>query len=269
MRLAWSKLVVVLAIAALVTTLAGTSGGALGATAGTAATGSWTVLGEYRVSPKPTSLTTRSREPIVTAHPYNASRLAVVYAAGPGEESHPVIRISHDGGKTWDRGATWVGPKPVNSHRWAIAPIIARYNGPGLRDRATLLADGKTIYFAYGDGRDGWSAAFGARIQVTLPVAPPPPPPPTPSPSPSPTPTPTPAPTPAPTASPSVSNPPSPSPSPTPPASPAPSPTSTASPAPSALPSPTPIPSPSPTPTPTPSPPEPSPSASPAASASG
>ena len=59
---------------------------------------------------------------------------------------------------SFNRGATWVGPRPINSHRWSIARIIARYNGPGLRDEATLLADGKTIYFAYGDGRDGLSA---------------------------------------------------------------------------------------------------------------
>jgi hypothetical protein len=32
----------------------------------------------------------------------------------------------------------------VNRHRWRVAPIIATYDGPGLRDRATVLADGKT-----------------------------------------------------------------------------------------------------------------------------
>jgi len=88
---------------------------------------------------------------------------------------------------SFDRGASWVGPRAVVSRRWHINPIIARYNGPGLRDRAAVLADGRTIYFGYGDGRDGLSAAFGARIRVTLPVVEPPP-----SPSPSPTPTPTP-----------------------------------------------------------------------------
>ena len=71
---------------------------------------------------------------------------------------------------TFDRGATWVGPRPVNRNRWAINPIIAVYNGPGLRDRGALLADGRTIYFGYGDGRDGRSAAFGARIRVTPPA---------------------------------------------------------------------------------------------------
>src|SRR3954470_10239368 len=46
-----------------------------------ATAGSWSTLGEYRVTPTPTSLTNRSREPIVAAHPFDASRLAVVYAA--------------------------------------------------------------------------------------------------------------------------------------------------------------------------------------------
>jgi hypothetical protein len=68
---------------------------------------------------------------------------------------------------SFDRGASWDGPRPVNRQRWRIGPIIATYNGPGLRDRGALLADGRTVYFAYGDGRDGLSAAFGARIQVT------------------------------------------------------------------------------------------------------
>ena len=76
---------------------------------------------------------------------------------------------------TFDRGGTWVGPRALNSHRWAIKPIIATYNGPGLRDRAALLADGRTIYFAYGDGRDRRSAAFGARIRLSPAPTPPPP----------------------------------------------------------------------------------------------
>jgi hypothetical protein len=76
----------------------------------------------------------------------------------------------------------------VNRSRWRIGPIIATYNGPGLRDRAVLLADGRTLYFAYGDGRDGRSAAFGARIRVTLPGPTDPPPSPTPMPTPTPTP---------------------------------------------------------------------------------
>ena len=90
---------------------------------GSAATGTWSTLGEYRVSPKPTSLTNRSREPIVTAHPSNPLRLAVVYAAGPGEESHPVVRISRDGGKTWR--STSGHPRGGGSH-----PMVAWGPGP-------------------------------------------------------------------------------------------------------------------------------------------
>ncbi len=116
---------------------------------------------------------------------------------------------------SFNRGATWVGPRAVTSHRWRINPILALYNGPGLRDRAVVLAGGRTIYFAYGDGRDGLSAAFGARILVTPPT-------PSPSPTPKPTPTPTPAatPTPAPTPKPT----PTPTPTPTPLVTPEPSP---------------------------------------------
>lgn len=88
---------------------------------------------------------------------------------------------------SFDRGATWSGPRPVTDHRWRIAPTIATYNGPGLRDRGAILADGRTLFYAYGDGRDGLSAAFGARIRV----APAPPSPAAPPPSPMPTATPT------------------------------------------------------------------------------
>ena len=85
--------------------------------------GSWSTLGEYRVSPRPTSLRNRSREPIVTAHPFDASRLAVVYPKGPGEKSRPVIRISHDGGKTWRTAAGH--PRGGGSH-----PMVAWGPGP-------------------------------------------------------------------------------------------------------------------------------------------
>ena len=88
-----------------------------------AAGAGWSVLGEYRVSPRPTSLADRSREPIVAAHPFNPSRLAVVYAAGPGEHSHPVIRISHDGGRTWRTAAGH--PRGGGSH-----PMVAWGPGP-------------------------------------------------------------------------------------------------------------------------------------------
>ena len=85
----------VLAALVLVLALAGSASGVYGSTAtprgAGAATGAvssddWSVLGEYRVSPRPTSVLDRSREPIVTAHPFDASRLAAVYPRG-GEAS--------------------------------------------------------------------------------------------------------------------------------------------------------------------------------------
>ena len=96
---------------------------AVRATADATTGGHWSVLGEYRVSPRPTSLLNRSREPIVVAHPFDASRLAVVYPKGPGEHSHPVIRISHDGGRTWRTAPGH--PRGGGSHpmlAWGPAP---------------------------------------------------------------------------------------------------------------------------------------------------
>ncbi len=116
----------------------------------------------------------RSMRPdLVAGDGFVAVLFHTVDASGGNRTAGNTVAVS------FDRGATWVGPRPVNQHRWAINPIIAVYNGPGLRDRGALLADGRTIYFAYGDGRDRLSAAFGARIRVT------------PAPTPVPTPTPT------------------------------------------------------------------------------
>jgi cell division septation protein DedD len=168
----------------------------------------------------------RSMRPdLVTGDGFVAVLFHTVDASGSNRSAGNAVAVS------FDRGATWVGPRPVNGTRWGVAPIIARYNGPGLRDEGTLLADGRTIYFGYGDGRDRLSAAFGARIRVTLPVEPPP----------SPTPSPTPVPTPTPTLTPT-------------PADPAPEPTPTATPEPTPTPTPEPTPTPSPTMDPTPTP---------------
>src|SRR3954452_14358873 len=120
----------------------------------------------------------RSMRPdLVAGKGFVAVLFHTVDASGSGRTAGNAVAIS------FNRGESWVGPKPVNTTRWRIAPIVARYNGPVLRDEGTLLADGRTIFFGYGDGRDGYSAAFGARIKVTLPVAPPPPPTPTPTPT--------------------------------------------------------------------------------------
>src|SRR5947207_15327813 len=129
-------------LAALVVSLAvaGSASGVYAATAGSrstgaataeAASGNWSVLGEYRVSPRPTSLSTRSREPIVAADPIDAARLAVVYVQGAGAGSQQsVIRISHDRGATW---RTALGhPRGGGSH-----PMIAW--GPGPRSGTARL----------------------------------------------------------------------------------------------------------------------------------
>lgn len=155
----------------------------------------------------------RSMRPeLVVGDGFIAVLFHTVDASGTNRTAGNAVAVSFDG------GASWVGPTAVNRSRWRIARIIATYNGPGLRDRGALLADGRTIYFAYGDGRDGRSAAFGARIRVTPAEPPPPPPPPTPTPAPTPEPTPppTPPPTPAPTPQPTPAPTPAPTPEPTP-----------------------------------------------------
>ncbi len=138
-------------------------------------------------APAAAGLAQRSMRPdLVTGDGFVAVLFHTVDAQGTRRTAGNAVAVS------FDRGRSWVGPRPVNRSRWRINPIIAVYNGPGLRDRGALLADGRTIYFAYGDGRDGRSSAFGAQIRVR------PAPSPTPTPPPDPTPTPPPDPSPAP-----------------------------------------------------------------------
>jgi len=51
-----------------------------------------------------------------------------------------------------DGGLTFTTPKLVSSDRWRAAALERAINGPGLRDRAELTADGRIVY-AYGDAR--------------------------------------------------------------------------------------------------------------------
>ncbi len=155
------------------------------------------------------------RPDLVSGDGFVAVLFHTVDASGSNRRVGNAVAVS------FDRGRSWVGPRLINGRRWRIDPIIATYNGPGLRDRGALFADGRTLYFAYGDGRDGLSAAFGARIRIT-PPAPEPTPEPTPAPTP-PAPEPTPTPTPASTATPT----PNPTPIPTPTTTSTPEPTST------------------------------------------
>ncbi|HLO35699.1 MAG TPA: sialidase family protein, partial [Candidatus Deferrimicrobium sp.] len=111
-------------------------------------------------APAANGRTQRSMRPdLVVGDGFVSVLFHTVDASGTARTAGNTMAVS------FDRGATWEGPRAVNGRRWAIARIIARYNGPGLRDRGVLLADGRTIYFGYGDGRDGYSAAFGARVR--------------------------------------------------------------------------------------------------------
>jgi hypothetical protein len=58
------------------------------------------------------------------------------------------IAISSDG------GATFGAPVAVSDVRWAAAALRPGTNGPGLRERADRLADGRFVY-AWADGRLG------------------------------------------------------------------------------------------------------------------
>ena len=99
-----------------------------------------------------------------------------------------------------NHGATWTRAKPISTARSSWSRVSGYYNADGLRSRAVLLAGGTRVFWAYGDGRLGYTTVFGALIS-----APSPGPTPTPSPSPSPTPTPPPSPTPTATAAPTPS----------------------------------------------------------------
>ena len=122
--------------------------------AATTPSGTWSVIREVRISPRPTSTTNRAREPIVAAHPFDASRVAVVYPIG-GEASTPVVRISHDGGVTWRTTAT--RPRGGGSH-----PMVAW--GPGPR------AGSARLYYAAMGGSAGnyhWIVSYTDNEGVT------------------------------------------------------------------------------------------------------
>ena len=181
-----AALVVVLALAGSASGVYGSTGGSRGTNATTDATssGSWSVLGEYRVSPRPTSLSNRSREPIVTANPFDASRLAVVYVKGSGAGSqHSVIRISHDGGATW---RTAVGhPRGGGSHpmiAWGPGPqpgrarlYYAAMGGPFPYHFEVSYSDNEGLTWHFGfiaDHTRGWSIGMGDMVVDTNPASP-------------------------------------------------------------------------------------------------
>ncbi len=177
-------LVIVLALAGTATAAPAGTPGAMEAVADSALSGSWSVLGEYRVSPRPTSLLNRSREPIVTANPFDASRLAVVYPVGPGEKSHPVIRISHDGGKTWRTAAGH--PRGGGSHpmvAWGPGPragkarlYYAAMGGPAPNYHFEVSYsdnEGRTWHLGFiADHTRGWSIGIEDLVVDTNPASP-------------------------------------------------------------------------------------------------
>lgn len=85
---------------------------------------------------------------------------------GSGATVGNAYAISYNGGSTWSR------PKAVNTTRWRAGNLAKVSNGPGLRERADLTADGN-VFFVYGDGRlasgskSGRGAVYGALIRVT------------------------------------------------------------------------------------------------------
>lgn len=113
-----------------------------------------------------------------------AGRGYVAVLAGTADDRVAARTAGRVAAVTRDGGRTWLGPWPVTTARWLTAPVAALHNGPGLRERAVPLAGGRSLYYAWGDGRDGWTSIWGARIAV------PPLPTPTPDPTPAPSPTP-------------------------------------------------------------------------------
>jgi hypothetical protein len=95
----------------------------------------FTVSAEVRVSRTPTSLATRSREPIVAGHPTRPGTVAAVFPTGAAVTASPTIRISHDGGRTWHDAAGH--PAGGGNH-----PAIAWGPGPGGGSRLYYVAMG-------------------------------------------------------------------------------------------------------------------------------
>lgn len=71
-----------------------------------------------------------------------------------------------------DEGRHWTRPRPLNEVRWRTADLGGVVNGPGLRERAEMTADGDVLW-AFGDARlaagagPGTTAIFVARIRVS------------------------------------------------------------------------------------------------------
>jgi hypothetical protein len=82
---------------------------------------------------------------------------------GSGKTAGYAYAISTDGARTFSV------PEPVTKVRWRIGPIIATYNGVGMRNRTVLLPGGTEAFAAYGDGRSGYSGLYGTLLTIDIP----------------------------------------------------------------------------------------------------
>jgi hypothetical protein len=116
------------------------------------------IVHETIVSPIPTSVEDRAWEPVVATHPTDPDRLAVVYEhRGPGAACrlNPIIRISHDGGRTWR--STRRSPAAGSGRGVSLHAAIAWGPGPGGGSR--LYWTNMTVPTC-GDSRFSLSTAF-------------------------------------------------------------------------------------------------------------
>lgn len=116
------------------------------------------VLFEGAVGPTPRSVADRAWEPVLATHPTDPDRIAVIYQhRGPGAACslNPVIRISHDGGRTWR--STRSGPGARSGRGMGLHAAIAWGPGP---------SGGSRLYWANmttpgcGDGRYSLTTAY-------------------------------------------------------------------------------------------------------------
>jgi hypothetical protein len=91
---------------------------------------------ERPVGPRPRSVSDRAWEPVLATHPTDPDRLAVVYlhrGRGAACSIAPVIRISHDGGRSWRQTAST--PGAVTRRGMGLHAALAWGPGPGGRAR--------------------------------------------------------------------------------------------------------------------------------------
>ncbi len=70
----------------------------------------------------------------------------------PGAAGRTDARIGTASAVSLDGATTFTRPELVSSSRWRASSLEGAVNGPGLRDRVTVAADGSVVY-AYADGR--------------------------------------------------------------------------------------------------------------------